>query len=116
MALTTYITNPKSDDTAIARYIKGLQELGWKPVLIDDGDGALPLGQLGWTSVNEITAAVVSVDECKLYWEKEGYPGRMQMYFVTGNDPDEVLADSTYRDGWNEDLDKVENAIFPDSR
>lgn len=116
MTLTTYTTDPKSDSTAIARYIKGLQELGWKPALIDDGDGALPLSQLGWTSVNEITAAVVSVDECRLYWEKEGYPGRRQMFFVMGNQPHEVLNDCSYVDGWNEDIQAVEHAIFPEQR
>lgn len=114
--LTTYKTNPTSDTAAVYRYMKGLRELGWEAVTYFDGEEMMPLDKMKDWGDQDIACAVTAVDECRIYLKNKNTDQRASMLFVMGNDPDEVCADSTYADGWNEDIQRVEEAIFPESR
>lgn len=112
MTLTTYTTDPKSDATAIARYIQGLRELGWTPTGVFDGGEAIPLQKSD--TVTDIVSYLTATDMSVLYLKKGKQ--RVHMVIVLGNEPHEVANDCTYVDGWNEDIKAVEDAIFPEQR
>ena len=110
-ALTTYKTKATTERAAVLRYLKGLREMGWNPVSYSDGEERHKV-DAGMTDSN-IADGLMSVDAATLYLKKgiNGEALRAGIFFLFGNDPWEVAADSSYYDEWNADLKLVEEAI-----
>lgn len=112
MNLTTYKTAATSDTAAIARYIQGMREAGWVAVLRHDGEDTIPVHAT--QCAQGLSLNLAETEEAWLYWRKEheGQTLKGTMYFIFGNSPWEVLADSSVDEGlWDADLAAVEKAI-----
>ena len=110
-ALTTYKSKATTDRAAVLRYLKGLGEMGWTPVRYHDGEESFKL--VAGRSHDKIADDLMATDAATLYLTKgiNGEARRASIYFVFGNDPWEIAADSSYYDEWNADLKLVEEAI-----
>lgn len=107
MELTTYKTAAKTDASAIYRIIKGLREIGWQTLRLNDGEVIRTVDSD--EPISSIVADLTATDESALTVTKDGK--RATMSFCMGNEPWEVMYDCSYFDGWNEDLKLVEDAI-----
>lgn len=107
MALTTYKTAATSDRAAVIRYLDGLGELGWIATAYNNGDGweTFESGTSRTAKLEEIMAA----DECTVRFVNG--ENRGAIFFVFGNSPWEVAADSTTAEPFATMLADVEAAI-----
>lgn len=110
-ALTTYKSKVTTDRAAVLRYLKGLGELGWTPVRRADDEEHYTVAP--GTSHEQLADDLMATDQATLYLTKgvNGEARKASMFFVFGNSPWEVAADSSYYDEWNADLALVEEAI-----
>lgn len=108
MKLTTYKTAAPTDRAAVIRIIKGMREAGWDTVYREK------TGEIGTRvrdgSPEALTDKLMECDDGHLFWRKGEHKGIM--YFVFGNSPWEVMADSSCgTEPWDSDLRAVEEAI-----
>lgn len=80
---------PESDRDGIAQTFHALIEAGWTDASVWDGEENTPV-----TTAQETTDIVMNLDQAHLYVKgplgSEGW-----VFFVLGNDPDEVICDHT---------------------
>lgn len=79
---------PTSDRGGIQQVIRGLRADGWSLDFVDDGEEDVPV-----TNETEAIEAIMAVDMAHLFVRKGEERGHV--WFVLGNDPDEVAADYT---------------------
>jgi len=80
---------PSSDRAAATQIIHGLIHEGWRPKIVDDGGEDVPV-----VTVTEALDAIFAVDAAHLHVQhRNGTWG--WVWFVLGNDPEEVAADYT---------------------
>lgn len=82
------MTAPKTDEAAIRAIIRALRAAGW--ILTDVHDGE---EEVVTTTENDAIEAITAVDAARLYVTRQGKVGHV--FFVLGNDPEEVACDYT---------------------
>ena len=82
------MTAPKSDSAAIRQTVRALREAGWKLDGVWDGEESEPA-----TNEDQAVELVTSLESAHLYVSKDGKGA--WVYFVLGNDPEEVVAEHT---------------------
>lgn len=82
---------PESDRAAIRQIVRAVRASGWVLTSVNNGEEHIPV-----TNEDEAIKAIFEVDEATLVFN-EGTPTgqRGWVYFVLGNDPEEVAADYT---------------------
>ena len=85
------MTAPSSDRAAVRQIIRAIRASGWVLVSVYDGEDRIPVA-----NETEALDAIFAVDEATLT-VAEGTPTGPSgwVYFVLGNDPEEVAADYT---------------------
>ncbi len=88
---------PSNDKEAITLILEGLEKAGWRCFMVqDDVWDQDPDNNVRVASVEEAVETVTGVDEAFAYLSKNTPPGPdAYIYFVLGNDPEEVAADYT---------------------
>lgn len=81
---------PSSDRAAATQVIRGLVNAGWFLEFVADGEEDVPV-----TTVDEALAAIFAVDMARLYVENTETGESGWVFFVLGNDPEEVVCDHT---------------------
>ena len=90
------MATPKNDRAAIVQVICALKKAGWNPVSIADPETVMVKTKTPGEIADLITGNYFSA---VLYFKKDGPDIRPQcVYFVLGNDPDEVVCDYTMSD------------------
>lgn len=79
---------PTTDRGGIQQTIRALRDAGWELDSVWDGEESTPV-----TSYPQAVDDIMSVDQAHLYVKKDGAEG--WVFFVLGNDPDEVINDYT---------------------
>ena len=79
---------PSTDRAAAGHIIRGLIKAGWRLDRVFDGEEDVPV-----TTVSQALHVIFSVDMAHLHVEKAEETG--WVWFVLGNDPEEVAADYT---------------------
>jgi antitoxin (DNA-binding transcriptional repressor) of toxin-antitoxin stability system len=79
---------PTSDKAGIRQTIRVLRAAGWELDSVWDGEESIPV-----TKEGEAIAAIMALDSAHLYVSKDDHEGFV--YFVLGNEPDEVINDYT---------------------
>lgn len=97
------MSNPTTDRGAITRILTGLTEAGWTLVEVAD-DTWNPDERQAVSTVHEATEAIMAVDEGWVFLSKPEAKSQY-IYFVLGNDPEEVAADYTV--GLDPDLSAI---------
>lgn len=106
--LTTYQTAAASDREAVIRIVKGLAEMGWEPKAYSDGEDRYPLA--GFSATPEAVADdLLACDDGTLSLQKGENKGLI--FFVFGNAPWEVAADSSAVEPFMSELATVEEAV-----
>lgn len=82
------MSKPSSDAAGIRQTIRALRDAGWELASVNDREEDLKV-----TNEAEALAAVTAVDEAFLYVTKGDQRG--YVFFVLGNEPDEVICDYT---------------------
>ena len=94
-----YPTVATSDRQALQRILERMAVRGWMVTMVHDGEEVYNYPD---HSIAAAIADATAVEECGIRLEKDGVRG--SLFCVFGNSPWEVVADSSYFDGWNEDL------------
>ena len=92
---------PSSDRAAIRQTIRALKAAGYSPIEVFDSEETIDVR--GATEA-EVIEALTATDESWLYVEPT--TSRSWLFFVLGNDPEEVINDYTM------DLDPVIDPLF----
>jgi len=79
---------PGTDKAAVRQVIRALVAGGWTLDMVYDGEEEIPT-----TTESQVMDAVFAVDMAHLHVHKNDLHG--WVWFVLGNDPDEVVADYT---------------------
>lgn len=83
------MTAPTSDRAGIVQTFEALKKAGWTDPSVWDGEEDTPV-----TTAKEAADIVMNLDQARLYVKgplgSEGW-----VFFVLGNDPDEVICDHT---------------------
>ena len=83
------MSTPTTDRGAIEQIIRALRAAGWELDSVDDGDGELQKVATEPAAIE----AIMAVDCAHLYVRRAGIVG--WVFFVLGNDPEEVANDYT---------------------
>jgi hypothetical protein len=93
---------PSNDKEAITLILQGLQDKGWRCLMVQDDDMAAAEDNVLVNSVEEAVNTITAVDIATAYLYKNGNkpPSTKDecdgyVWFVQGNDPEEVAADYT---------------------
>lgn len=97
------MTAPSSDRAGIRQTIRTLRAAGWELDYVCDQEEDLPV-----TNEDEAIKAIMAVDEAFLNIKRGDETG--YVFFVLGNSPEEVIADSTVN--LLDTLDPMTNAWF----
>ena len=102
------MTTPKSDHAAIWQLVLQLQKLGWNPTKISDPESVDVRGMSAKAIADKITE---NYDEAVLNFKKPEVENfRTQwIYFVMGNDPEEVACDYTVG---NQEFDNIVTTLL----
>ena len=99
------MTTPKNDHAGIWQVIRVLKKAGWNPKEITDPETVNVQGLSPKAIADQITK---NYDEAVVIFEKEfpaeNYIDSQWVYFVLGNDPEEVVCDYTIS---NEEFDNI---------
>jgi hypothetical protein len=84
---TRRVARPKTDEAAARQIMTALLAAGYVLALVDDGEERIPVANAdeAWEAIDAVEAATLHVTHPT--------EGRSWLYFVLGNDPDEVLCD-----------------------
>ena len=85
---STVHRRPTTDKAAISLTIRALQQAGHKLVLVDDGGE-----QVKVRTLQKALDAITAVDSAHLFVSLPDRPGTTWVWFVLGNEPEEVIAD-----------------------
>lgn len=97
-------TTPTSDRAAATQIIRGIIHAGWRLQCVADGEE-----EINVTTVTQALDAIFAVDMAHLYVRHPKTDERGWIWFVLGNDPEEVVCDHTLNlspaidpimDGW----------------
>ena len=95
---------PRSDSAGIRQTARALSEAGWELDHVWDREEHTPV-----KTEDQVVAAVTAVDDAFLYVKRGTETG--YVFFVLGNDPEEVICDHTINlsyvldllvEGWSE--------------
>ncbi len=101
------MATPKNDRAAIVQVIRALKKAGWNPVSIAAPETVMVKTKTPGEIADLITDNYFSAI---LYFKKDGSDIRPQcVYFVLGNDPDEVVFDYTIR---NNEFDTIVTTLI----
>lgn len=86
------MTVPSSDTAGIRQTIHALRDAGWELDFVCDGEEDIPI-----TDENKAIADLTAVDQSYLNVKRtrDGQEVTGHVFFVLGNDPDEVICDYT---------------------
>lgn len=96
---------PSSDRAAIRQTLRALKAAGYSPVTVNDGEETIKV----WGATEaEVIEALTATDQAWLYVTAAAGPRGKQswVFFVLGNDPEEVINDYTV------DLDPVIDPLY----
>lgn len=79
---------PESDKAAIRQIIRALKAAGWALTFVDDREEETPV-----KGEQEAIDVIMGVDEAFMHVQRDGVNG--YVFFVLGNDPEEVACDYT---------------------
>lgn len=83
-------TKPGTDEQGVKQILEGLYAAQWTVDYVDQGDGE----KVHPADMMETIEAIFEVDEAVVYVYEVNNPDvRSFLYFVLGNDPEEVLCD-----------------------
>ena len=82
------MTAPSSDRAGVIQTFRALIAAGWTEPSVWDGEESTAV-----TTEGQAVEIVMSVDQAHLHVKKDGETG--WVFFVLGNDPDEVINDHT---------------------
>ena len=82
------MTAPSSDSAAIRQTIRALRAAGWELDFVRDGEEDIPV-----TDENKAIKDLTAVDQSYLNVKRGEVTG--YVFFVLGNDPEEVICDYT---------------------
>lgn len=98
------MATPSTDSAAIEATINALLADGWELVAVNDGDD----GDIAVVNRAQARRAITAVGMADLYVRKGDETGRV--FFVLGNDPEEVINDHTIN--LSEPLDRLMDSWF----
>lgn len=82
------MNTPKNDREAVSAILNGMESAGWTVDSVDDGEQHFSV-----SSTKRAIDAVMDVDMAHVFLSKGDVSG--WVWFVLGNDPEEVAANST---------------------
>ena len=81
---------PESDSAAIRQTIRALKAAAWTLDYVDNGEEDIPV-----KTEQEAIDAITAVDQAWLFVKRTENGVRSYVFFVLGNDPEEVICDHT---------------------
>lgn len=84
------MTTPTTDRAAATAIIRAVIHAGWRLDRVNDGGDVIPV-----TTVREALEAIFAVDMAHLFVQHPETDAVGWIWFVLGNDPEEVAADHT---------------------
>ena len=96
---------PTSDRAAIKRVTKALEKAGVKPTFMNGGDGSEDISTL---SAKAVLNEILDYDDVCVFYESVDKTTYIELRFVMGNDPSEVVCDWW---PYSENLDSLSKVV-----
>ena len=84
------MSTPSTDRAAATAIIRGVINAGWRLDRVNDGDDVIPV-----TTVTQALDAIFAVDMAHLFVQHPATDAVGWIWFVLGNEPEEVACDHT---------------------
>lgn len=94
---------PSSDRAGIRQTVRALKSAGYRPAQVNDGEETISVTDCGEAKIIE---ALTATDQSWLYVTGADGTQSSWVYFVLGNDPEEVVCD------YSTDLDPVIEPLY----